>query len=100
MLGLYQNDTGSIPSLRSGSMQEREQGAQQVLHTSAQKLDALEKVVHMADPQRILDLGFSLTLKDGHPITDAEKLMKGDRVVTLLKNGKVESEIKEIHNNK
>jgi exodeoxyribonuclease VII large subunit len=77
-----------------------EQGAQQVLHTSAQKLDALEKVVHMADPQRILDLGFSLTLKDGHPITDAEKLMKGDRVVTLLKNGKVESEIKEIHNNK
>lgn len=74
-----------------------EQGSRQVLHTSAQKLDALEKVVHMADPQRILDMGFSLTMKDGHPITDAEKLMKGDRVVTLLKNGKVESEIKEIH---
>ena len=77
-----------------------EQGSRQVLHTSEQKLDALEKVVHMADPQRILDLGFSLTLKDGQPISDVATLTEGDRVVTLLKNGKVESEIKEIHNNK
>jgi exodeoxyribonuclease VII large subunit len=76
-----------------------EQGAQQVLHTSVQKLDALEKVVHMADPQRILDLGFSLTMKNGHLVTDTEDLAEGDQIVTLLKNGKVESEVKKIHNN-
>ena len=77
-----------------------QQGAKQVLRSSEQHIDALEKVVQMADPQRILELGFSLTLKDGKPVTDAQQLTEGDRVVTLLKNGKVESEIKEIHHTK
>ena len=35
MLGLYQNATGSMPSLRRGSMQLREQGAQQVCSNTA-----------------------------------------------------------------
>ena len=74
-----------------------QQCAKLVLRTSEQHIDALEKVVQMADPQRILELGFSLTLKGGKPVVDAQQLTEGDRVVTLLKNGKVESEIKEIH---
>lgn len=75
------------------------QGARQTLHASEQKLGALENVVHTADPQRILDMGFSLTMKNGHLVTDTEDLAEGDQIVTLLKNGKVESEVKKIHNN-
>lgn len=72
-----------------------EQGAELALRTSKQNIEVWENVVQMADPERILERGFSITLKDGRAVTDVTQLTPGDRLVTLMKNGRVESEITE-----
>ncbi len=57
------------------------------------RLTRMAATVRMADPQRILNMGFSLTEKDGHVVRDARTLKTGDRIVTHLAHGAVTSEV-------
>lgn len=43
----------------------------------------------LAGPERILAMGFSITLKDGHAVNDASQLKSGDTLTTVLANGQV-----------
>lgn len=64
-----------------------------VLLRQKQRLESCERGIRLAQPERVLKLGFSLTLKDGKAVTDASQLSSGDRIVTRLSNGEVTSRV-------
>lgn len=64
-----------------------------VLSRQKQRLEGCERGIRLAQPERVLKLGFSLTLKDGKAVTDASQLSPGDRIVTRLSNGEVTSRV-------
>ena len=64
-----------------------------VLSRQKQRLESCERGIRLAHPERVLKLGFSLTLKDGKAVTDASQLSSGDRIVTRLSNGEVTSRV-------
>lgn len=49
--------------------------------------------IKLAGPERILSLGFSMTLKNGKPVCLAEQLHSGDTITTLFKDGEVTSRV-------
>lgn len=82
---------------------ERQHAAQLVLaqrleHADRTRTDAerarlalLARSVDAASPERILRLGYSLTLRDGRVVRSAAALRPGDRIVTRLAEGSLES---------
>ncbi len=61
------------------------------LSAETQKLAYLERSVRLSEPERILEMGFSLTLCNGKAVRDAACLKTGDRIETLLGRGRVRS---------
>ena len=57
------------------------------------KLQFWEQRLNGCDYQRLLDRGFSMTLKDGHVVTELSQLSPGDMIVTRLRSGKVISRV-------
>ena len=57
------------------------------------KLQLWEQRLNGCDYQRLLDRGFSMTLKDGHVVTELSQLSPGDMIVTRLRSGKVISRV-------
>ena len=55
------------------------------------RLNFIEKSLSMAGPERILKMGFSITLHNGKAVTDASQVQNGDKIVTRLAKGSVES---------
>lgn len=58
------------------------------------RLQLREQQVKAASPEHLLKKGYSITLVNGKAVKDASLLKKGDTLVTLLYNGKIESEVK------
>lgn len=58
------------------------------------KHEMLERSVKLAEPSRILALGFSITMKDGKPVRRADELKPGDEITTLLQYGETRSTVK------
>lgn len=54
-----------------------------------------ERSLRLADPERILALGFSITLKDGKPVDRASRLSEGDEIVTRFGHGTARSVVRE-----
>ena len=54
-------------------------------------LEILQTKMDSADPQRILNLGFSITRINGKAIQDASSLQKGQLIETTLQNGNITS---------
>ena len=54
-------------------------------------LELLEQKINMHDPQRILKMGYSMTMKDGQLVTTATGIRRGDKLVTRLADGEVNS---------
>ncbi len=65
----------------------------QKMDTERQRLASLEKQVELLSPERVLQRGYSLTIKNGHAITSAEELHSGDRITTRFAQGCVESTV-------
>lgn len=66
----------------------------QGLRAGGEALALKEKLVHAADPARLLALGFSLlTSADGKAITSIGQVAPGETVVNRLKDGALESKI-------
>lgn len=57
-------------------------------------INYLEKYIAAADPQKILEKGFTLTKINGLPISKTKKPKPGDLVETTHKSGKFESTVK------
>lgn len=71
-------------------------GTAVVFQTQKMRLDAAEKSVKLAGPERVFRLGFSLTTVNGKAVTDAAKLKPGDEIATRFAKGKAVSIVKDI----
>ena len=58
------------------------------------RLEIITHRIAAVDPQRILDMGYSITMHEGKSVSKASELAKGDVIVTRLKDGRVESVVK------
>lgn len=57
------------------------------------RLELMEKSLSLVSPDAILKKGYSLTMCDGKVVTHVSDLHKGERMVTYLSDGRVESVI-------
>ena len=61
------------------------------LMTEKHRLELLEEKTKSLDPVLLLKRGYSITLKDGKTVRDAQALRSGDEIETRLANGTVHS---------
>ena len=64
------------------------------LMTERHRLQLLEEKAKSLDPALLLSRGYSITLKDGKAVRDAQQLQTGDDIETRLANGTVHSTVK------
>lgn len=76
--------------------QRRDGAVGQILQLARHRLQILEQRVSGCDYHRLLMRGFSLTVKDGHIVTDASQVCPGDVVVTRLGKGCLKSKILQV----
>ena len=65
--------------------------AQTLISRNSNRLEVLENKIKNADPERILQMGFTLTRSNGKVVKDASKLKPGDRIDTTFINGTLTS---------
>lgn len=93
---------GNIPSLLTqltsraamdlGQLSMRLQSAtRSILTNKRHQLQLLEQRVELSDPSRLLQRGYSMTLKDGRVVSDSRQLKEGDIIETRLAKGTVKS---------
>ena len=58
------------------------------------KLELFDEKLRAIDPALLLKRGYSITLKDGKAVRDAQALQKGDEIETRLANGTIHSTVK------
>lgn len=64
--------------------------------TESHRLDMLEQRASAADPARLLQRGYSITLHNGRAVYSAEDLAGGDVIETRLAAGRVESVVRSV----
>ena len=64
------------------------------LMTERHRLQLIEEKAKSLDPALLLSRGYSITLKDGKAVRDAQQLQTGDDIETRLANGTVHSTVK------
>ena len=55
------------------------------------RLELMSEKVKMLDPSLLLKRGYSITLKDGHVVKDAQQVQTGDEIETRLSKGTIKS---------
>ncbi len=81
---------------RIHSLQEQLQySVRQQQKSEAHRLALLKQRVADASPQRLLALGYTLTLKEGRFIKDSSQLSPGDQVEIRFRQGKVKARVNE-----
>ena len=68
---------------------------ERIFFQAHQRHQLLERSLKLAGPERILSLGFSITMKDGRAVRRADQLQPGDVIETRLQAGSVRSVVKE-----
>ena len=66
----------------------------QKMENERHRLDIIAHRMMAVDPQRILDMGYSITMHNGKTVKSTDELASGDIIETRLQNGKVESVVK------
>ncbi len=64
-----------------------------LLRDESHRLELMEKSLSLVSPEAILKKGYSLTMCDGKVVTHVSALHKGEKLITYLSDGKVESVI-------
>lgn len=64
-----------------------------VIKNENHRLDMYEQRIKSLDPAILLKRGYSMTLVDGHILTDSSQVKPGDTIVTRLAKGEVESKV-------
>jgi exodeoxyribonuclease VII large subunit len=64
------------------------------LMTEMHRLQLIEEKAKSLDPTLLLSRGYSITIKDGKAVRDAEQLQTGDDIETRLANGTIHSIVK------
>ena len=61
-----------------------------------ERLGARESNLSHLDPRNVLKRGYSITMKDGKPLKSVSGIKAGDKVDSVLFNGKIKSTVKDI----
>ena len=69
-------------------------GVKNCLYVQQQRLTLLEQKMELYDPQHILRMGYSITLKNGRAVRDVSEIHPGDKLLTRLEKGEIESVVK------
>lgn len=77
--------------LINNKMQQLISASESLLTNNHHKLDVITAKLDGADPQRILNLGFSITRINGKAVQDASILKAGETIETTFKSGKITS---------
>lgn len=72
-------------------LQKLRQNVERKLQNESHQLDLLERQIENLNPNRILKLGFTITLHKGKPVRNPNQLHPGDHITTLTEHGKIES---------
>ena len=72
-------------------LQKLRQNVERKLQNESHQLDLLEKQIENLNPNRILKLGFTITIHKGKPVKNPNQLHPGDHITTLTEHGKIES---------
>lgn len=62
-----------------------------ILQQAHQQQQLLQRSIHLAGPDRILAMGYSITRINGKAVRDASDLKPGDKIETTLRHGTVHS---------
>lgn len=65
--------------------------ARHIIDKQHTHIEAMERSLHLFEPRRILQLGYSITRKDGKAVLSSEHLKNGDVLITTLSEGEVVS---------
>jgi exodeoxyribonuclease VII large subunit len=65
------------------------------LRREQERIDGFHKIIELIHPDRILARGYSITKLDGKIIKTAEKILKGQKLETILHNGIILSSVEE-----
>lgn len=57
------------------------------------KLSMIEKTVELVSPERLLEKGYTLTLKNGKIVKSTQEVTSGDELCTYFADGKVKSKV-------
>ena len=79
------------------AQRDLQMASRQFLSIKKHRLEMLQQRLNDALPEKQLARGYSITLKDGKAVKDASLLKEGDRLTTLLYQGKLESIITLCH---
>lgn len=94
-LEIYANSTLAAEHNKVDAYMPRMQHAIEYFFFKTHKQhEMLEKSIALADPKRILSMGYSITLHNGKVVKDAAMLKQGDVLTTSFLNGAVESTVK------
>jgi exodeoxyribonuclease VII large subunit len=66
---------------------------QGILLRARHRLDLLEQRAESADPMKLLQRGYSMTLHNGRIVRNAKELSPGDTIETRLAEGTITSEV-------
>lgn len=69
--------------------------SRQALSVKKHRLELLQQRLNDALPEKQLARGYSITLKDGKAVKDASSLKEGDKLITILHRGRIESNVKD-----
>jgi exodeoxyribonuclease VII large subunit len=58
------------------------------------RIELIGQQLKAASPEHLLKRGYSITLKDGHAVTDASQLHPGDVITTRMYKGDIHSIVK------
>lgn len=79
------------------SQRNLQMASRQFLSMKKHRLELLQQRLNDALPEKQLARGYSITLKNGKVVKDASALKEGDMLVTMLHQGKIETEIRNIN---
>lgn len=91
---LIQQKTMSENAMVDNKLQRLISATESYLTSQHHKLDICQAKLDSSDPQRILNLGFSITRINGNAVQDASSLKSGQVIETTLKNGVVTSTVR------
>lgn len=70
--------------------------AKGMMEKQLHRLELLSQRLQAMNPELLLGRGYSLTIVDGHIVTDISSIKKGSHIITRLQGGDILSEVKEI----
>ena len=71
----------------------------QIIQNNKNRLDTLKLKIDLLNPDNLIDKGYSLVIKDGKIVKDISSINIKDNIDIMVKNGKINAEVKGVNKN-